>query len=72
MVQGSFSQTKYHIPRWKTVSGSLKQKNYQCYVRKNLKMTIKNVKMKIPKNKKQKKFFFFSYSKDPVTRKFGS
>ena len=31
------SQPKYHIPRWKNVTGSLKQKQYWCCIRKKSK-----------------------------------
>ena len=41
-----FSQPKYHIPRWKIVTGSLKPKNYECYIRNSFfKNPIKSVKM---------------------------
>ena len=53
-----FSQPKYNIPTWKTMTG------------KNRKMSIKSLKMKI--STKKKKCVSFSCPKDHSSQKLGS
>ena len=65
-----FSQPKYHIPRWKTVTSSIKPKMYKCYIRK------KNKKWRKKRNnenfEEKKPTLSFSCPKDHSTQKLGS
>ena len=65
-----FSQPKYYIPRSKTETGSLKQKNYQCYIRRKKKYS--NKKCKNENFGKKQKNISLSCPKDYSTHKLGA
>ena len=50
-------QPKYHIPRWKIVTGSLKTKNYQCYIREKSKNVHRKHKNENFGNNDKMRFF---------------
>ena len=65
-----FSQTKYHIPSWKTETGSLKQKNISVIQGKNRKIPINSEKNE-NFEKHNNAFFMSQGSLQPKNRSLG-